>query len=80
MDVSHLRKPPGPSDKSILSRGADVALPQRVTAAQCDELVEALLQGAAALPDGSERENLLKLAAGYHDLANMKRIVDRNVN
>jgi hypothetical protein len=49
-----------------------------LTAAQCDELVEVLLQ--AALPDGSERENLLKLVAGYHDLANMKRTVDRNVN
>ena len=51
-----------------------------LTAAQFDELVEVLLQAAAALPDGSERENLLKLVAGYHDLANMKRIVHRNVN
>ena len=53
---------------------------EHLTVAQCDELVEALLQDAAALPDGSERENLLKLVAGYHDLANMKRIVHRNVN
>jgi hypothetical protein len=51
-----------------------------LTVTECDELVEVLLQAAAALPNGSERENLLKLAAGYHDLANMKRIVDRNVN
>ena len=53
---------------------------EHLTAAECDELVEALLQDAAALPDGSERENLLKLAAGYRDLANMKRTVLRKVN
>ena len=53
---------------------------ENLTAAQCDELVEALLEDAAALPDGSERENLLKLAAGYRDLANMKRTVLRKVN
>ena len=53
---------------------------EHLTAAECDELVEALLQDAAALPDGSERENLLKLAAGYRDLANMKRTVHRKVN
>jgi hypothetical protein len=53
---------------------------EHLTAAQCDELAEALLQDAAALPDGSERENLLKLAAGYRDLANMKRTVLRKAN
>jgi len=53
---------------------------ERLTVAQCDELVEALLQDAAALPDGSEREKLLKLAEGYRDLADMKRMVLRKVN
>ena len=53
---------------------------EHLTVAQCDELVEALLQDAAALPEGPEREKLLKLAAGYRDLANMKRAVLRKVN
>ena len=53
---------------------------ETLTAAQCDELVEALLQDAAALPDGPERENLLKLAEGYRALANLKRTVRRKVN
>jgi hypothetical protein len=53
---------------------------EHLTAAECDELVEILLQDAAALPVGSERENLLKLAAGYRDLANVKRMVLRKVN
>ena len=45
-----------------------------------DELEEALRQVAASLPDGSEKENLLKLAEGYRALANAKRVVLRNVN
>ena len=53
---------------------------KELTPDECDELVNALLQDAAALPDGLERENLLKLAEGYRDLANMKRIVLRNVS
>ena len=53
---------------------------EHFTAVECDELVEALLQDAAALPDGPERENLLKLAEGYRDLAKMKRAVLRKVN
>lgn len=53
---------------------------ERLTVAECDEVAEALLQDAAALPDGPERENLLELAEGYRDLANMKRMVLRRVN
>jgi len=38
---------------------------EHLTAAQCDELAEALLQDAAALPDGSEREkNLFEAGSG----------------
>jgi len=51
-----------------------------LTAANCDEVAEALLQDAAALPERPERENLLKLAEGYRDLADMKRMVLRQVN
>ena len=39
---------------------------------------EALLQDAAALPEGPERD--LKLAEGYRDLADTKRMVLRQVN
>jgi hypothetical protein len=53
---------------------------QHLTVDQCDELEEALRQDAASLPDGSDKENLLKLAEGYRALAKMKRIVLRKVN
>ena len=51
---------------------------EHLTAANCDEVAEALLP--AALPEGPERENLLKLAEGYRNLADMKRMVLRQVN
>ena len=53
---------------------------EHLTVDDCDELVEALFQDAAALPDGSERENLLKLAERYRTLSNMKRMILRKVN
>ena len=53
---------------------------EHLTAHQCDELAEGLRQDAAALPNGLEKENLLKLAEGYRDLANIKRMVLRKVN
>jgi hypothetical protein len=53
---------------------------EHLTADECDELAEALRQDAAALPNGSKKENLLKLAEGYRDLANIKRMVLRKVN
>lgn len=54
---------------------------EHLTADECDELAEALRQHAATLPNGWEKEIiLLKLAEGYRDLANIKRIVLRKVN
>jgi hypothetical protein len=53
---------------------------EHLTIDQCEEMAEALRQGAADLPDGAEKENLLKLAEGYRELANMKRMVLRKVN
>ena len=44
-----------------------------LTADECDELVKALRQDAAILPDGSKRESLLRLAEGYRALAELKR-------
>jgi hypothetical protein len=48
---------------------------QHLTAEECDEFVEALLQDAATLPCGPERLKLLNLAAGYRDLAKLKRVI-----
>jgi hypothetical protein len=53
---------------------------EHLTIDECNELAEALRQDAAALPNGSEKENLLKLAECYRDLANIKRMVLRKVN
>ena len=51
-----------------------------LTVDECDELAEALSERAASLPKGSERENLLKLAECFRELANIKRLVLRKVN
>jgi hypothetical protein len=53
---------------------------RNLTADECDELAEALRRDAAALPDESEKANLLELAECYRDLAEMKRLVSRKVN
>jgi hypothetical protein len=41
------------------------------------DLAEMSFEGVAALPNGRRKRNLLKLAEGYRDLANIKRIVLR---
>jgi hypothetical protein len=51
-----------------------------LTVDECDELAEALRERAASLPNGSEKENLLKLAELFCELANIKRMVLRKVN
>lgn len=48
---------------------------EHLTAEECDELVEALLEEAAILPDGPAREELMKLAEGYRTLSKIKRMV-----
>ena len=48
-----------------------------LTADQCDELVKALRENAAFLPNGLERGNLLRLAEGYQLLAAVKKMVLR---
>lgn len=53
---------------------------EHLTVEQCDELANALREDAACLPHGSERENLLQLAEGYRVLADVKRMVLRQVN
>jgi hypothetical protein len=51
-----------------------------LTANECELLADALSDDAAALPIGSKKEDLLKLAESYRILARMKRLVLREVN
>ena len=53
---------------------------KHLTVDECDELAKALHEVAALLPPGSKRESLLQLADDYGVLADMKRIVLRNVS
>ena len=53
---------------------------RNMTADECEELAALLLEDAAALPPGKKQEEILKLIFGYRDLAEMKRLVLRNVN
>jgi hypothetical protein len=53
---------------------------EHLTVDECDELAKALHEEAALLPPGSKRENMLQLADGYRVLADMKRMVLRNVS
>ena len=53
---------------------------RNLTAEEYDELAEALRHDAAALPDDLKKANLLELAECYRDLAQMKRLVLREVN
>jgi hypothetical protein len=47
---------------------------------ECDELADALIEDAAALPHGPKKENALRLAESYRNLAEMKRMVLRESN
>jgi hypothetical protein len=53
---------------------------RNMTADECEELAALLLEDAAALPPGKKQEEILKLIFSYRDLAEMKRLVLRNVN
>jgi hypothetical protein len=65
------------SNKSI----PEVVMPDdNLTTAQCDELAEALFEEAAALPEGSKKENILHLAQSYRSLAIIKELLARKVN
>jgi hypothetical protein len=52
---------------------------EHLTADECDEFAEALLQSAAAVPS-EEQEKLLSLAEGYRSLAIKKRMMSREIN
>jgi hypothetical protein len=51
-----------------------------LTVDECELFADTLSDKAAALPVGSRKEDLLKLAESYRILAQMKRLVLREVN
>jgi hypothetical protein len=53
---------------------------RNMTADECDEFAAALVEDAAALPHGPKKEDLLRLAESYSNLAEMKRMVLRKSN
>jgi hypothetical protein len=53
---------------------------KNMTADECDELADALVEASAALLPEPKKQEILKLADGYRSLAKMKRLVLRNVN
>jgi hypothetical protein len=57
-----------------------MATERALTVEECDLLADTLSDDAAALPVGSKKEELLKLARSYRILAQMKRLVLRAMN
>ena len=53
---------------------------RNMTADECEELATALVEDAAALPHGPKKEEALRLAESYRNLAEMKRMVLRKLN
>jgi hypothetical protein len=53
---------------------------RNLTADECDELADALVDAAAVLPPGQKKQETLKLSDGYRTLAQVKRLVLRMVN
>jgi hypothetical protein len=51
-----------------------------LTVEECEELATAMSEDAAVRPPGPEKEEILKLAQGYRDLAAMKRLISSTVN
>jgi hypothetical protein len=47
---------------------------------QCEQLAAMMFQDAAALPPGLKQKELLKLAQGYRNLAEMKNFLSGKVN
>jgi hypothetical protein len=51
-----------------------------LTVEQCRELAAAMFEDAAALPPGPKKEEILKLAHGYRNLAEMKEWLAKKMN
>jgi hypothetical protein len=53
---------------------------RNLTADECEELADALVEAAAVLPPGQKKHETSKLSDGYRTLAQVKRFVLRMVN
>jgi hypothetical protein len=53
---------------------------RNLTADECEELADALVEAAAAMPLGPKKQETSKLSDGYRTLAQVKRLVLRKVN
>ena len=51
-----------------------------LTVEECRELAAAMFEDAAALPPGPKKDEILKLAQGYRDLAEMKGWLAKKLN
>jgi hypothetical protein len=51
-----------------------------LTVEQCRELAAAMFEDAAALPPGPKKDELLNLARGYKNLAEMKEWLTKKMN
>jgi hypothetical protein len=54
--------------------------PTNLTIEQCLELAAAMFEDAAALPPGPKKDEILKLAQGYRNLAEMKEWLSGKLN
>jgi hypothetical protein len=54
--------------------------PTNLTIEQCFELAAAMFEDAAALPPGPKKDEILKLAQGYRNLAEMKEWLSGKLN
>jgi hypothetical protein len=53
---------------------------RNLTADDCEELADALVEAAVALPPGQKKQDTSKLSDGYRTLAQVKRLLLRMVN
>jgi hypothetical protein len=51
-----------------------------LTVEECRELATAMFEDAAALPPGPKKEEILKLARGYSNLAEMKSWLSKTLD
>jgi hypothetical protein len=51
-----------------------------LTVEQCRELAAAMFENAAALPPGPKKDEILKLANGYQNLAEIKEWLAKKIN
>jgi hypothetical protein len=65
---------------SSLFMGIEQDSSTNLTVNQCEEVAAALFQDTDILQSGPEKDELLQLAKGCHDLAALKRLMARKVN